>query len=130
MSWNRKPDRGIWIVDANDGTERFIQKTGAGTMVIGWAKDGSAIYAVDGKTGTGRGPVLPSGETMSEAKILAIPVNGAPVNTVAALPGAEVGAVTMTPDASRFVYTVYSSRSDVWVVDDFDAGVPPRRARR
>jgi hypothetical protein len=26
----------------------------------------------------------------------------------------------MTPDGRRFVYPVFSSRSDVWVVDDFD----------
>ena len=130
VSWNRKPERGIWIVDAHDGAEQFIQKTGAGTMVIGWSKDGSAIYAVDGKTAAGRGSVLPAGETITEARILEIPVNGAPARTVATLPGAEIGGVTMTPDARRFVYTVYSSRSDIWVVDDFDAGVPSRRARR
>jgi hypothetical protein len=27
----------------------------------------------------------------------------------------------MFPDARRFVVSVYSSRSDVWVVEDFDA---------
>ena len=57
-------------------------------------------------------------------------MNGAPIRTVAALPGAEIGGVAMTPDARRFVYTVYSSRSDVWVADNFDAEVPRRDGRR
>jgi hypothetical protein len=29
--------------------------------------------------------------------------------------------VGMSPDASRFVYAMYLSHSDVWVVDDFDS---------
>jgi hypothetical protein len=49
------------------------------------------------------------------------------VEPVASLPGDEVGSVTMTPDGRRFVYPVFSSRSDVWIVDDFD--VPARVAR-
>jgi Tol biopolymer transport system component/DNA-binding winged helix-turn-helix (wHTH) protein len=130
VAWNRKPDRGIWVVDAQDGTETFVHKTGPGTMVIGWSKDGSAIYAVDGKTAAHRGALLPIGETIADARILEVPVNGAPIKIVAALPGAEIGGVTMTPDARRFVYTMYSSRSDVWVADNFDAAVPRRDDRR
>jgi Tol biopolymer transport system component/DNA-binding winged helix-turn-helix (wHTH) protein len=130
VSWNRRPDRGIWIVDAHDGTEQFIHKTGAGTTVIGWAKDGSAIYAVEAKGAAIRGSILPAGATIADAKIIEVPIDGTPVKTVATLPGAEIGGVTMTPDARRFVYTVYSSRSDVWVVDDFDAAVRPRGTRR
>ena len=60
VAWNRKPDRGIWIVDAQDGTEKFVQKTEPGTTVIGWSKDGSAIYAVEGKTAAVRGAILPT----------------------------------------------------------------------
>jgi Tol biopolymer transport system component/DNA-binding winged helix-turn-helix (wHTH) protein len=130
VSWNRRPDRGIWIVDAHDRTERFVHKAGAGTMVLGWAADGNAIYAVEGKNAVIRGPVVPLGETISDARIIEIPLNGAPVKMVAALPGAEIGGVTMAPDARRFVYAVYSSRSDVWVVDNFDAALARRSGRQ
>jgi Tol biopolymer transport system component/DNA-binding winged helix-turn-helix (wHTH) protein len=130
VAWNRKPDRGIWIVNAHDGTEKFVHKTGRGTMVIGWSKDGSAIYAIEGKTAVLRGAILPIGETIADARILEVPMNGAPIRTVAALPGAEIGGVAMAPDARRFVYTIYSSRSDVWVADNFDAEVPKRDGRR
>jgi len=34
----------------------------------------------------------------------------------------------MTADARRFVYSAYTSRSDVWVVDNFDA-TPMQQAR-
>jgi hypothetical protein len=47
-------------------------------------------------------------------------VTGGEVETVVALPFDEIGSVSATPDGRRFVCTVYSSRSDVWVVDDFD----------
>jgi Tol biopolymer transport system component len=130
VAWNRKPNRGIWIVDAQDGTEKFVHKTEPGTTVIGWSKDGSAIYAVEGKTAMLRGAILPLGGTLADARILEVPVNGAPIRTVTALPSAEIGGVAMSPDARRFVYTVYSSRSDVWVADDFDPAVPRRSVRK
>jgi hypothetical protein len=63
--------------------------------------------------------MTPLGETMTNARILMIPVNGDP-KTIMKLPSAEIGGVTMTRDARRFVYTVYTSESDVWIVDDFD----------
>jgi hypothetical protein len=52
------------------------------------------------------------------------------VSTVTYLPFEEIGSVAMTPDGRRFVFTVYSSRSDVWVVDNFDASPEPRVARK
>ena len=56
--------------------------------------------------------------------------NGEYVKTVASLPFEEIGDVTMTPDGRRFVVAVYSSRSDVWVVDNFDASTEPRMTRK
>jgi hypothetical protein len=41
------------------------------------------------------------------------------------LPFDEVGSIAMFPDGRRFVASVYSSRSDVRVVDDFDVIPPP-----
>jgi hypothetical protein len=67
--------------------------------------------------------MTPLGETMTNARILMIPANGNP-KTIITLPSAEIGGVTMTRDARHFVYTVYTSESDVWVVDDFDVASP------
>lgn len=121
VAWNRRPNRGIWVVDAKHRHETLVYKTSAASaMPIGWSADGRFIYVVEGKNSTYRGPTLPVGETLTGAKILMVPVNGGDVKTVAPLPAEEIGGVSMTPDGRRFVFTVYSSRSDVWVVDHFD----------
>jgi Tol biopolymer transport system component/DNA-binding winged helix-turn-helix (wHTH) protein len=120
VTWNRRPARGIWIVDALTHQQRPLYAPAASPVFpIGWSADGTAIYAVEGKTSAIRGRMTPLGETMTNARILMIPVNGDP-KTIMKLPSAEIGGVTMTRDARRFVYTVYTSESDVWIVDDFD----------
>jgi Tol biopolymer transport system component len=124
--WARRPNRGIWVIDTKERHETLVYKTSAGSSTpIGWSVDGSAIYLVEGKNSTGRDLALPLGETTSEAKILMVPLNGGKVRTVASLPFEEIGGVSMTPDGRRFVFTVYSSRSDVWVVDNFDMSSGP-----
>jgi Tol biopolymer transport system component len=85
---------------------------------------------VEGKNSTGRDLALRLGETTAEAKILMVPVDGGEVTTVASVPFEEIGGVSMTPDGRRFVFTVYSSRSDVWVVDNFDVPSGARTVRK
>ena len=62
----------------------------------------------------------PNGGAATEARIVRVPVNSGRAQTVATLPFEEIGGVGMTPDGRSFVCVVYSSRSDVWIVDDFD----------
>jgi Tol biopolymer transport system component/DNA-binding winged helix-turn-helix (wHTH) protein len=129
-SWNRPraqpPGRGIYVIDVKDRRERIVFKTSApgaaGDSVrpIGWSSDSRWIYVLDGKVLNLRGPESPGGETITAARILRVSVTGGEVDTVVALPFDEIGSVSVTPDGRRFVCTVYSSRSDVWVVDDFD----------
>jgi hypothetical protein len=47
-------------------------------------------------------------------------VKGGPPEVLLTLPFDEVGSIAMFPDGRRFVASVYSSRSDVWAVDNFD----------
>jgi hypothetical protein len=50
---------------------------------------------------------------------------------VASVPFEEIGTIAMTPDARTFLVSVYSSRSDVWIVDEFDAAAQQAsRSRR
>lgn len=131
VQWNRPPNRGIWVIDAKDRHETLFYKTSTlSTMPVGWSADGSSIYAVEGKNSTSRGLTAPLGETVTDAKILMVPLNGGNVKTVAALPFEEIGSVSMTPDGRSFVFPVYSSRSDVWVVDNFDVSPEPRITRK
>ena len=131
VQWNRPSNRGIWVIDTKDRHETLVYKTSVpSTMPVGWSADGTSIYAVEGKNSTNRGLTAPLGETVTDAKILMVPVNGGDVKTVAALPFEEIGSVSMTPDGRRFVFPVYSSRSDVWVVDNFDVSPEPRITRK
>lgn len=132
VHWNRRPNRGIWLIDTRNGRETFLYQTSATTSAfpVAWSSDGSSVYALEGKPSTYRGPTLPVGETMTGARIVMVPVNGGDAKTVASFPFAEIGGVSMTPDGRRFVFTVYSTRSDVWVMDNFDVTPDPKIARR
>jgi Tol biopolymer transport system component len=128
MSWNRRPIRGVWLVDPADSRETLVygapHPSDSVPFPIGWSPDGRFILAFDGKRAAYRGSTAPFEETITDAKILRVPVNGGAPQTLLPLPFNEVGSITMFPDGRRFVVSVYSSRSDVWVVDDFDVTPP------
>ena len=126
MFWNRPPNRGVWVIESRGRHERMVYPSRAlSTTPIGWSADGHAIYVVEGKPSTFRGRA----ETMTNARIVRVPLNGGPVKTVAALDFDDIGTVSMTPDGRRFVFSVYSTPSDAWVVDHFDAARGPRIVR-
>jgi Tol biopolymer transport system component/DNA-binding winged helix-turn-helix (wHTH) protein len=127
--WNHPPNRGIWVID-KEGHETPVYMTSAFTRPVGWSADGSAIYAVAGKRAANRDLTANLGETVTDAKVLLVPSSGGDVRTVASIPFDEIGAVSMSPDGRRFVFPVYSSRSDVWVVDNFDGSPEPRITRK
>jgi Tol biopolymer transport system component len=116
---NQPPDRGIWVVDAAGGGARLLHRTTKSIDPVGWSADGRTVYVVEAEVGPRRGLTAPNGESKTHARILALSFDGR-ARTVAQLPG-EIGGVGMSPDASRFVYAMYLSHSDVWVVDDFDS---------
>ena len=64
--------------------------------------------------------------TLLEVAVMAgqAPANGGTPETLLPLPFDEVGSVTMFPDGRRFVVSVYSSRFEVWVADNFDVTPP------
>jgi Tol biopolymer transport system component/DNA-binding winged helix-turn-helix (wHTH) protein len=118
--WIHPPQRGIWVIGTRDRQETLVYPTSTkSVMPIAWSADARYVYAIEGKNLNTRGLTPPQGETLEEAKIVRIPVNGDHVQTVS-LPFEEIGGISMTPDGRRFVVTVYTSRSDVWVVDNFD----------
>lgn len=117
---NRPPQRGIYVIDATERREKLVYASTEDVRPVGWSADAHFIYVLNSKALNFRGPTAPGSETITEAKILRVPVDGGPVTTVTSLPFEEIGGVTMTPDGRTFICAVYSSRSDIWVVDDFD----------
>ena len=120
---------GLWILD-RQGLDaipfRAEEPNSTSSPVpLGWSADGRAIYGYAGKRVAARGLSVPFGETITAARIERIPLNGGGPTTIVELPFEEVGGLAMFPDGRRFVVSVYSSRSDVWVVEHFDTA-PPR----
>lgn len=131
LTWTGRPDGGLWVVNDGGRGEHLIQRLSNQSefnpFPIGWSPDGTAVIAYDGRRASARGSTVPFGETSTAGKVMRVPANGGPPTPIVDLPFAEVGGVAMFPDARRFVASVYTSRSDVWVVDNFD--VVPQRSR-
>jgi len=124
VSWNRRPTRGVWLIDSEDSRETLVLgqrvPSDPSPWPIGWSPDGQFILGYEGKRAAYRGITASFEETITEARIFRVPVKGGPPETLVTLPFDEVGSIAMFPDGRRFVASVYSSRSDVWAVDNFD----------
>ncbi|HET9704893.1 MAG TPA: winged helix-turn-helix domain-containing protein [Vicinamibacterales bacterium] len=127
VSWNRRP-RGIWVIDPASGRDRLIYTVGKGSAYpIGWSPQNDFVYVVEGEPAELREVPSLRSETMKLASILKVPADGGEPTVVARLPFDEIGVVAMTPDARKLVVPVFSSRSDIWLVDDFYAAPPTVR---
>jgi Tol biopolymer transport system component len=102
--WNRLSQRGVWVISLIDHSETFL--SGTYRYPAGWSPDGSSIYAHD----------------YAGNRMLSIPVDpagrGTP-HTVFAIPE-RIGAASVSADGKKFVYSATETKSDVWVVDNFD----------
>ena len=95
--WNRRDGHGLWTIDRESGREAFVYQTGAEYLSpIGWSADGSGIYAVEGTDAEYRGLVLPSGGTLTKARIVLIAVNGGRAQRWPR-PFGEIGTVSYAP---------------------------------
>jgi hypothetical protein len=77
---------------------------------VAWSADGKSIFAFD----------------PAKNEIVTVPATAGiatPHVKLSAADGQLVGDVTITPDGRRVVYTVAESRSDVWIVENFDPSV-------
>jgi DNA-binding winged helix-turn-helix (wHTH) protein/Tol biopolymer transport system component len=125
VSWSGRPDPGVWLLAPDEGRETLVYGATPPPLLLGWSPDGQAIYGYEGRRANYRGLSVNLGETMTDVRIVALPVDGSTPKTIVALPFEEIGSVAMTPDGRRFVCTVYSSRSEVWLVEDLDRAPGP-----
>jgi Tol biopolymer transport system component/DNA-binding winged helix-turn-helix (wHTH) protein len=117
--WNQRGRHGLWVFDPATGRRTLVLEDNV--LPIGWAADGRSVFAVKAEPGVHRGLSALLGESIRAARVIDVPIDGRPVRDVLLLPFEEVGGVSISADGRTIVCAVYSSRSDIWVVEDFDA---------
>lgn len=117
VGWSRTPDFGLWLFDLRDGTAHRVTKDAM--LPLGWSSDGASIYVIDGKRSASRDLAVDGGETITDAVVRRVFLNGR-IEPVVTLPFAEVGGTAISPDGRHLVSSVYATSSDVWLVEDFD----------
>ena len=130
--WNRDKTTGerdgIWLIDPGAGERRLVRATSAASAYpIGWSASNDFVFVVEGEVAVLREATSRLGETMKNASIVKVPVAGGEPQVLARIPFGEIGVVAMTPDARQLLVPVFSSRSDIWLVDGFD---PTRAAAK
>ena len=123
FSWNDRGRHGVWLLDL--ATRRKVRILDGAADPIGWSADGRTLYAVQARPGLHRGLAAVLGETTTETRVIAVPIDGGPPRDVLRLPFEEVGGVSISADGRTIVCAVYSSRSDVWIVEHFDGSTAP-----
>jgi serine/threonine protein kinase/Tol biopolymer transport system component len=107
--WNREENqtRGLWIISIMNNSADFLK--GGEFYPIGWSADGSSIYAVEKKGIT----------DSTEGDLVSVLVAGGIVKTIAKLPG-KFSEVVISPDSKTVVYDAVETKSDVWMIENFD----------
>jgi Tol biopolymer transport system component len=102
--WNRPSTGGVWIISLIDKSETFLY--GSYWYPAGWSPDGGSIYAYASIAGD---------------KMLSIPVGrtGRGTHTDFTMPE-DIAGASVSPDGKKFVFSAAETKSDVWVVDNFD----------
>ena len=110
--WNRRGKQGLWVLTWPGRAERYLAPL---LRPMGWSADGKTIYAYARE---GR-EVVKVDSTTGRVH----PAVRFPVGTLSALEACD-----LSPDRRTVVCSLDESKSDVWVVDNFDPHVP--RAKR
>ena len=94
--WNRRPHRGIWIIDLADRHATLVDRNRPRRRQADWMVGGRAPHLRargQERDAPDRGPVLSFvGEIMTAAKILKVPVGRGAARTVVTLPFDEMAA--------------------------------------
>jgi serine/threonine protein kinase len=109
--WSRKDD-GLWIISLEPYSKTLLQA--GGILPVGWSPDGKYVYAIRSESGRTR-------------EIIRVQV-AAPneVTSVATLPSAvgDLDRASVSPDGHKIVVSIGESKSDVWLMENFDPEAP------
>jgi serine/threonine protein kinase len=107
VAWNRKESNQLWVISLIDNSETPIGDPHGGELVPdGWSPDGNSVYA----------------HALRGGAILAIPAGPggqAAPRTVFTIPE-EIRGAAVSSDGKQFVYSAGETKSDVWLVENFD----------
>jgi Tol biopolymer transport system component len=117
VAWSRGSSTGVWMLESTGTNAKFV---GPMREPIGWSADGRTLYAIESNRAAYRGLLATTGETLTEVRVVAVPLYGGAVRTVVDLPFEEIGGISVSPDGKLFVCAVYTSRSDVWITENFE----------
>jgi Tol biopolymer transport system component len=114
VHWNRhdkadKNIRGLWLISLEDSSQ--VRISDGLLLPIEWSADGKWIYAWD--------------QSKRPIKILQIPASGGQPKTHATLSFDDIWAdgISVTPDGKRIVCAVVETKSDIWLMENFDPEV-------
>ena len=96
---------GLWTISLSDNTETHL--TSETLKAVGWSPDGSMVYAT----------AAPN--MLRNDSLLAFPAAGGDPHTLFTLPG-PITEVDISPDGKKFVCTMSESKSNVWIMENFD----------
>jgi len=99
VEWNGLPQRELLVISLADKSETRLHD--GRCYPAGWSPDGNLVYAYCG------------GDMMS------IPAAGGTPHTVFTTPE-DIAGASVSADGKSIVYSVAETKSDVWIVDNFD----------
>lgn len=110
--WNRSDARGLWLFSLVDGSQeqlvKFLDTSGA-YYPLKWSSDGQWIYATN--------------PTSSTQQIVQISVDNGEIQELMTLPQNNNWGIDISPDDRQLVVTLSEIKSDVWLMENFDADV-------
>jgi Tol biopolymer transport system component len=100
--WSRPPQGGVWLISLVDNSETFLAPRSCDPA--GWTPDGGSIYAYCGNIVR----LIPVGTAAIDAPPIVLTVPE------------EIAGASVSPDGKTFAYSAAETKSDVWIVDNFD----------
>lgn len=105
VSWNRRPDSGIWVISLIDSEQTRIGGEDSSTGLLGWSPDGEWIYGSRWNSNT--------------SQIIRYSIADHSAEVVATFKcGTYVGLISMSPDARRFVCVGHEDQFDLWIAEN------------
>jgi serine/threonine protein kinase len=101
--WNHAKGPGLWTISLLDYTEKHLIR--GNLFPVGWSQDGKMIYALD--------------QISNKNSLLEIPEDGGDPKPIFTLPG-PINQATINPLGTKFVCSISESKTDVWLMENFD----------